>query len=308
MNITLQQLRIFLSVVENKSLTKAAEALHLTQPGVSIQLKNLQDQFYAPLFEIVRKKIYLTEFGSEIVESCRKIFEEMDRIQQKNMEIKGLLGGKIRISSVSTGKYIIPYIMADFMNQHPQIEISLEVSNRGQVIRDLLDNTLDLALVSILPENVAMEKFSLVKNTWVMACSPKMKGIYQAELKKGNWQNIPFILREKGSGTRTMMENYFSEHQINGGRKMEFSTNEGAKHAVMAGLGVSVLSVFSIAKELKDNMIETLPAPGFPLEAEWNLIWLKSKKLSPASGAFLQWLKENHQSILQEHFAWVPKG
>lgn len=307
MNISLQQLRIFLAVVDHKSVTKAAEALHLTQPGVSIQLKNLQEQFYAPLFEIVRKKIFLTEFGAEMVESCRKIFEEMDRIQQKNLEIKGLLGGKIRISSVSTGKYIIPYIMADFMNQHPQIEISLEVSNRGQVIRDLLDNTLDLALVSILPENVAIEKFSLVKNTWVMACAPKMKTTYQHEINQGNWENIPFILREKGSGTRTMMENYFSEHQIRIKRKMEFSTNEGAKHAVMAGLGVSVLSVFSMPKELEDNLIETISAPGFPLEAEWNLIWLRSKKLSPATAAFLSWLKENHQFIIEEHFAWADR-
>lgn len=307
MNITLQQLRIFLSVVEHKSLTKAAEALHLTQPGVSIQLKNLQDQFSAPVFEIIRKKIYLTEFGHEIVKSSRRIFEEMDRIQQKNMEIKGLLGGKIRISSVSTGKYIIPYIMSDFMNQHPQIEIRLEVSNRGQVIRELLDNSLDLALVSILPENISIEKFSLVKNSWVMACAPKKKALYQDEINKGNWENIPFILRENGSGTRTMMENYFSEHRIPIKRKMEFSTNEGAKHAVMAGLGVSVLSVFSMPKELEDNLIETLPAPGFPLEAEWNLIWLKSKKLSPASAAFLQWLKENHQSIVEEHFAWADR-
>jgi LysR family transcriptional regulator, low CO2-responsive transcriptional regulator len=305
MNITLQQLKTLQLVAQLHSITKAAEALNLTQPGVSIQLKNLQEQFDIPLFEVIGKKVHITEFGHDVIKSSEKIFLELDTIHQKSLEIKGLLGGKIKISSVSTGKYIVPYLMADFMNIHPQVEISLEVSNRDQVITQLQENSVDMALVSILPVGLQIESLPLVKNQWLLTCIPGKRDYYQNEINQGNWKKIPFILREKGSGTRTMMENFLNENNIEIGIKTEFSTNEAVKQAVMAGLGVSILSVFSIAQELEDGRIETLTFSGLPLEAEWRLIWLSQKNFQPAAKAFIGWMKNNKDIIIKDHFPWA---
>ena len=302
MNITLHQLKAFQAIAKFQSITKAAEAMSMTQPAVSIQLKNLQEQFEVPLTEIIGKRIHITEFGQELVDTADRIFGELGQIEEKMLELKGLLGGKIRISAVSTGKYIIPYLMADFMKIHPHVEISLEVSNRYKVLTHLQENSTDLALVSIWPEELDLESIQLAENKWYLACSPEKKASYTAAIKEGKWEMVPFVLREKGSGTRTTMENFFQERDIQVGSKLELSTNEAVKQAVMAGLGASLLSNFSMAQELKEGRIALLELPGLPIKADWNLIWLKQKKHSPAVKAFIRWLSENRKKVLSTHF------
>jgi DNA-binding transcriptional LysR family regulator len=302
MNITLHQLKAFQAIAKFQSITKAAEAMSMTQPAVSIQLKNLQEQFEVPLTEIIGKRIYITEFGQELVGTADRIFGELGQIEEKMLELKGLLGGKIRISAVSTGKYIIPYLMADFMKIHPHVEISLEVSNRHNVLTHLQENSTDLALVSIWPDELDLESIQLAENKWYLACSPEKKASYTAAIKEGKWELVPFVLREKGSGTRTTMENFFQERDIHVGSKLELSTNEAVKQAVMAGLGASLLSNFSMAQELKEGRIALLELPGLPIKADWNLIWLKQKKHSPAVKAFIRWLSENRKKVLSTHF------
>ncbi len=302
MHITLHQLKAFQAIAKFQSITKAAEAMSMTQPAVSIQLKNLQEQFEVPLTEIIGKRIHITEFGQELVDTADRIFGELGQIEEKMLEIKGLLGGKIRISAVSTGKYIIPYLMADFMKIHPHVEISLEVSNRYNVLTHLQENSTDLALVSIWPDELDLESIQLAENKWYLACSPEKKASYTAAIKEGKWELVPFVLREKGSGTRTTMENFFQERDIHVGSKLELSTNEAVKQAVMAGLGSSLLSNFSMAQELKEGRIALLELPGLPIKADWNLIWLKQKKHSPAVKAFIRWLSENRKKALSTHF------
>ncbi len=302
MNITLHQLKAFQAVSKFQSITKAAEAMSMTQPAVSIQLKNLQEQFEVPLTEIIGKRIHITEFGQELVDTADRIFGEIGQIEEKMLELKGLLGGKIRISAVSTGKYIIPYLMADFMKLHPHVEISLEVSNRYNVLAHLQENTTDLALVSLWPEELDLESIHLAENKWYLACSPEKKEAYASAIREGKWGKVPFLLREKGSGTRTMMEKFFQERDIHVESNLELATNEAVKQAVMAGLGASLLSNFSMAQEIKEGRISLLELPGLPLKADWKLIWLKQKKHSPAVKAFIRWLSENRKKVLSTHF------
>ncbi|TFV93206.1 LysR family transcriptional regulator [Algoriphagus kandeliae] len=299
MNISFNQLRALHAVAQYESITKAAKSLDMTQPAVSMQLKNLQDQFDVPLTEMIGKKVHITEFGNELVEITDRIFEELGQIEQRMLELKGLLAGKIRISSVSTGKYIIPYLMAEFMKLHPHVEISLEVSNRYKVLAHLEENSTDLALVSISPEDMDLETLTLADNKWYLVASPEHAEKYQKLIEENNWQKIPFILREKGSGTRVMMEKFFENLDITIQSKMELATNEAVKQAVMAGLGATILSQYSIRKEIPQGRIKILEVEGLPLEADWKLVWLRQKKHSPAVLAFIRWISENHEEAFK---------
>jgi DNA-binding transcriptional LysR family regulator len=303
MNISLTQLRALKAIAVQESITGAAKSLNMTQPAVSIQLKNLQEQFEVPLTEIIGKRIHITEFGQELVEMADRIFDEVAQIEQKMLGLKGLLGGKIRISAVSTGKYIIPYLMADFMKIHPHVEISLEVSNRYSVLAHLQENTTDLALISVSPpSDLAFDSITLEENKWYLACAPELAEKFQTQIDANNWSKVPFILREKGSGTRLKMEEFFNSRNIKVDSKMELATNEAVKQAVMAGLGASILSNFSMSQEIEDQRITLLKYPDLPIKSMWKLIWLKQKKHSPAVLAFIRWLSENKKSVFHSHF------
>jgi DNA-binding transcriptional LysR family regulator len=286
MNISLTQLKALKAISQHESITNAAKSMNMTQPAVSIQLKNLQEQFEVPLTEIIGKKIYITEFGQELVEMADRIFADVNRI-----------------SAVSTGKYIIPYLMADFMKINPHVEINLEVSNRNQVLAHLEENTTDLALLSVnLPNEEKFESITLEENKWYLACAPELAGKFRVEINANNWEKIPFILREKGSGTRSKMEDFFKSRNINVDSKLELATNEAVKQAIMAGLGASILSNFSMSQEIADNRITILQYPGLPLKSAWKLIWLKQKRHSPAVLAFIKWISENKKEIFASNF------
>lgn len=302
MNISLQQLRGLQLIASHNSITKAAKSMGMTQPAVSSQLKNLQEQFEVPLTEVIGKKIYITEFGQELVQTADRIFAEVDQIEQKMLEIKGLLAGKIKISAVSTGKYIMPYLMADFMKIHPHVDISLEVSNRHTVLDHLKENETDLALISVLPDEFDLEKVKLSEHKWQLACSPENADHYRKEIEAGRWENIPFVLREKGSGTRVMMEKFFQDRNINIKSRLDLATNEAVKQAVMAGLGASILSNFSMYQEIIDERICIIDFEGLPIKGDWNLIWLKQKNHSPAALAFIRWISNNKEKIFRDHF------
>lgn len=164
MNYTLNQLRIFLKVVQTESVTKASEELYLTQPAVSIQLKNFQDQFDIPLTEVVGRKIYITDFGREIAESAENIINQVHAINYKTLAYKGQLTGKLKISVVSTGKYVMPYFLSQFMKENAGVELNMDVTNKYKVLESLENNSVDFALVSILPTTQNIEKLDLLQN------------------------------------------------------------------------------------------------------------------------------------------------
>jgi LysR family transcriptional regulator, low CO2-responsive transcriptional regulator len=303
MNYTIHQLNVFLKVVENESVTKAAEALHLTQPAVSIQLKNFQDQFEIPLTETVGRKLYVTDFGLEIARSARLILEELNEIDNKTLAHKGFMTGRLIVSSVSTGKYLMPYFLSAFIHDNPGIELVLDVTNKTRVLESLEKNEIDFALVSILPEQLTVEKIELMPNKLFLVANKKTLQIKKQANEK-IFESLPLIFRESGSGTRHMMTRYFNDQGIVIKKKMELTSNEAVKQAVMAGLGCSIMPVIGLKNELLQDDLHIVPVKGLPLVSTWHLIWLKNKKLSPAANAYLNYIQHNKEEIMEQYFSW----
>jgi DNA-binding transcriptional LysR family regulator len=306
MNYTLNQLQIFLKVVQTQSVTRASEELHLTQPAVSIQLKNFQDQFDIPLTEVVGRKIFVTDFGHEIAEAAENIINQVYAINYKTLAYKGQLAGKLKISVVSTGKYVMPQYLADFMKQHTGIELLMDVTNKSKVIESLENNEVDFALVSILPDKLNIEKMDLLQNKLYLVGNGQQKfkkGISAKEIFK----DLPLIFREKGSGTRQTMESFFIKNNIEVLKKMELTSNEAVKQALVAGLGYSIMPLIGIKNELHANELQIIPIKGLPIKTTWCLIWLKGKKHSPVSLAFMDYLKKEKAKIVHEKFNWYEQ-
>lgn len=306
MNYTLNQLRIFLKVVQYRSITKAAEELHLTQPAVSIQLKNFQNQFDIPLLEVINKKIFITDFGSEIAVVADKILQEVHKIEYKTLAHKGKLPGKLKMSVVSTGKYIIPYFLSDFMRRNEGVELLLDVTNKAKVIESLENNEVDFSLVSVLPDHLSLNKVELMKNKlYVVGNRDESfdKKLYGKEI----FESIPLIYREEGSGTRLVMERYINKNKLPVRKKMELTSNEAVKQAVIAGLGYSIMPLIGIKNELLDGELQIIPVKGFPIQSNWYLIWLKNKKLSPIAEAFFDYVNLEKQNIIRDKFHWFEK-
>lgn len=302
MNYTLNQLRVFLKIVETESVTKAAEELHLTQPAVSIQLKNFQDQFDIPLTEVVGRKIYITDFGREIAGSASEILQLAQTIQYKTQAFKGQLSGRLNISTVSTGKYVMPYFLSGFIKTHAGVELRMDVTNKSRVIENLEKNEVDFALVSVMPENILVEKIDLLENRLFLVSGPHEKVKKNLPVKEV-FSHIPLIFRERGSGTRQTMEKFMERHQLTYGKKLELTSNEAVKQAVIAGLGFSIMPLIGIRNELAAGQLKIVPVKGLPIKTMWRLIWPKGKKHSPVAMAFAGYLKENRVAIAEQNFS-----
>jgi len=306
MNYTLNQLQIFLKIVQTESVTKAAEELYLTQPAVSIQLKNFQDQFDIPLTEVVGRKLYITEFGHEIANAAENIINQVHAINHKTMAYKGKLTGKLKLSVVSTGKYVMPYFLADFMKLNSGVELLMDVTNKTQVLQTLEKNEVDFALVSILPESLNLESVKLLQNKLFLVGNavPKIKpGAKTKEI----FESLPLIYREEGSGTRQTMESFIKKSNISVRKKMELSSNEAVKQALLAGLGYSIMPLIGIRNELHNLELHIIPIKGLPIKTTWRLVWLKGKRHSPVASAYLDFVKEKINDIVHDKFSWYEQ-
>lgn len=306
MNYTLHQLEVFLKITQAGSITKASAELNLTQPAVSIQLKNFQQQFPIPLTEMVGRKLFVTEFGKEIALAAENILNEVDAINYRSMAFKGQLSGRLRISSVSTGKYVMPYFLSDFMNQHKSIDLLLDVTNRAKVIESLERNEVDFALVSVLPEKLQIEKIDLMQNKLYCVGNAPATTRYKIHDKR-IFETLPLIYREIGSGTRLTMERFIQRNALPVRKKLELTSNEAVKQAVIAGLGYSIMPLIGIKNELNNGSLQIIPIKNFPIKSTWSLIWLKSKKPSPVAMAYLDYLRLEKNRIIQERFDWYEK-
>lgn len=303
MNYTINQLRIFYTVTQTLSITKAAEELHLTQPAVSIQLKNFQKQFDIPLTEIAGRKMSITDFGKEVAAAAEKILNEVHAINYRSKEFRGILTGRLKMSVVSTGKYVIPYFLAGFLKQNEAVELQLDVTNKSKVVESLEKNEVDFSLVSVLPKNLSVNTLELMDNK-LFLIGNREKQFKQKMYDKKILETIPLIYREQGSGTRHVMEQFINKNKIATIKKMELSTNEAVKQAVLAGMGYSIMPLIGIKNELSSGELQIIPVKGLPVKSVWNLIWLKNKKFSPAATAFLAYLKKEKASIIKQRFDW----
>ncbi len=302
MNYTLNQLQIFVKVVQTSSITKAAEELNLTQPAVSIQIKNFQAQFEIPLLEIIGKKIYVTDFGKEIAASAEGILEQVYAINYKTMAFKDQLIGRLKVSIVSTGKYVLPYYLSDFLKANPGVEISIDVTNRGKVIESLEQNEVDFSLVSDQLESIQFDFIDILKNELVLVGNPETAAMNPSFDYSTFKHELPLIFRESGSGTRKIMENYLKKQRVNSLKRIELMSNEAVKQAVMAGLGYSIMPLIGIKREIKDGYLAIIPREGLPITTDWKLIWHKEKKPSPVAKAFMNFVLENNERIKQSFF------
>ena len=301
MNYTISQLKIFLKVVKHGSVTKAADELHLTQPAVSIQLKNFQKNFTNPLTEIINKKLFVTDFGKEIALAAENIIAELEMINYKSIGYNNVLSGKLKISIISTGKYIMPFFLTDFLQQHSNIDLELDVTNKAKVVNSLEKNEIDFALVSILPENLQIKKVDLMENKLMLVGNKKTAQFLK--LQKINLDTIPLIYREIGSGTRQTMEQFIQKNKLQAKKKITLTSNEAVKQAIIAGMGVSIMPIIGIKNELASGKLEVIPIKGMPIITTWSLIWLKEKKLSAIAQAYIDFLKLHKESISEIHFS-----
>jgi DNA-binding transcriptional LysR family regulator len=306
MNYTLNQLQIFLKIVQTQSVTKASEALHLTQPAVSIQLKNFQDQFDIPLTEVVGRKLYITDFGKEIAAAAENIIDQVNAINYKSHIFKGQLTGRLKISVVSTGKYVMPYFLADFIKMHKGVQLMMDVTNKKSVTESLDNNEVDFALVSILPHQLNVDSLELLQNKLYLIGNAN-QDFPESSYSKDIFEQLPLIYREKGSGTRQTMEHFIEKNQISIHNKIELTSNEAVKQAILAGLGYSIMPLIGIKNELHQQQLQIIPVEGLPIKTQWSLIWMKGKKHAPVASAFLEYMKQEKQNIVHEKFSWYEQ-
>lgn len=303
MHYTLHQLQVFLTITQTQSITKAAEELHLSQPAVSIQLRNFQEQFAIPLTEVVGRRLFVTDFGKEIAIAAERILNEVHTINHKTLAYKGQLAGKLKISVVSTGKYIIPYFLNDFLKTNQGVELKLDVTNKMKVVESLEQNEVDFSLVSVLPGHLQIEKIDLMSNKLYLIGNTEEQfndSFYETSLL----DSLPLIYREYGSGTRHVMEAYVQENKLPIHKKMELTSNEAVKQAVLAGLGYSIMPLIGIKNELSHGDLQIIPVKGFPIQSTWHIIWLKGKNFSPVAKAFLHFITQERARIIDEKFGW----
>ena len=291
MSYTLHQLHIFAAVAQEKSMTKAAERLQMTQPAVSIQVKKLQDHFGIELFEVIGKQLYLTEAGRELYQAQILVQQSLENAEMSLSQLQGSMKGSLRIAAVSTAKYVMPYILGAFQKQHANISISLKVANRAEVISALRENSCDFAVFSQLPSDLDLDYTDLMDNPLVFAAAKDHSKLGK-KLKIADLKGEALVLREKGSGTRMVMEELFQQEDMSIDSVMELSTNEGVKHAIMAGIGISLVSEFSLRLEKVHDQIGVLDVEGFPIKSTWKLVHLRGKNLSPLAQIFKTYIQQ----------------
>lgn len=303
MNYTLHQLRVFYEVAEKQSITRASETLHLSQPAVSIQLKKFQDQFDVPLTEVIGRQLYVTDFGKEIALAAKNILDQADEIRHKTLAYRGELAGQLKVAVVSTAKYVMPYFLSGFLSQHPGVELIMDVTNKSTVLASLDKNNADFTMMSVLPDMKQISNLILMPNKLFLVASPLRMATETAKDME-ILEKLPLIFREPGSATRNAMEEFLKQNHISTRKKIELTSNEAIKQAVIAGLGCSIMPLIGIKAALERGELQILPVAGLPIITQWHLVWLRDKKFSPAAEAYLRYVQEEKEKIIAERFSW----
>lgn len=295
--ISLRQLQVFESVARHLSHSRAAAELYLSQPAVSMQLKQTESLIGLPLFEQVGKKLFLTDAGRELLHYSRSILQLINEMEAVFGEMKGLEHGQLNISVVSTANYFMPQLLAKFIQLHPKIHVSLSVANRDAVVSQLTDNVADLAIMGQPPEGADMVSQSFMQNPLVVIAAPDHPLARQKKIQPRQLANETFLLREVGSGTRGVVERFFASHHLPLPAHMEMDTNEAIKQSVHARIGIGIISRHGIELELETKRLCVLDVVGFPIVRDWHIVQRKNKRLSAAATAFQRFLLEEAKRL-----------
>jgi DNA-binding transcriptional LysR family regulator len=286
LHITLRHLRTFEAVARHHSISRAASELHLTQPAVSMQMKQLEEQIGLPLVEQIGKRMFLTEAGQELRGHARDIASRMVDLNAAMDQFRGLERGLLRLAVVSTANYFLPELIAEFSASHPGVRVSLKVANREFVLSALADNSTDLAITGLPPDSVDVVAQNFMGNPLVVIAAPHHPLAGQASIPLQRLADETLVVREPGSGTRAAMERHFAEHGLVYRAGCELGTNEAIKQAVRAGLGLAVVSAQTIELELATRCLAVLPVEGFPIVRQWYVVHRSGKRLSAAARTF----------------------
>ncbi len=290
MHFSLRQLQIFEAVARNLSYTRAAEELHLTQPAVFAQVKQLEEGVDMPLIERTGKQLHLTEAGREVLATCREALDATARLEMRLADMRGLKRGRLRLAVVTTAEYLVPRLLGEFCARHPGIEASLVVTNREKLLVRLAENADDLTVLGAPPENLDVVARPIADNPLVVLARRDHPLAGEGHIPLARLAEEPFILRESGSGTRLATERHFARHGLSIRVRMELGSNEAIKQAVAGGLGISVLSAHTMALEGASGVLAPLAAEGFPLMRKWYLAYPAGKHLSAVAEAFQEYL------------------
>ena len=287
---TMHQLKIFTALARQLNMTRAAEELHMTPPALSIQIKQLSEHVGAPLYEQIGKRLFLTDAGRLVDATSRDLFERLDILAMDLAKAQGLERGSLKLSIITTAKYIVPRLLGDFCRQHPGIEVALEVDNSNRILERLKQNLDDLYIMGQAPENLNVTTLPFMENPLIVLAHANHPLASERDIDPALLAGEPFILREPGSGTRFTAERFFEKHGVRLTVRMTLGSNEAVKQTVASGLGLAVLSRHTLALDASSNTFAILDVRGFPLLRQWHAIYPAGKQISPITRAFLDYI------------------
>ena len=300
MHLTLRQLQCFSAVAKNLSYTKAAEDLHLTQPAVSMQIRQLEQQAGLPLTEQFGKKIHLTEAGEEVYRYARSILQQVDEMDVVLDRLKGFSGGRLRIAAISSANYFAPRLLGTFHQRYPDVSVSMDVINQKAVLQLVLDNEVDMAIMGQPPGDPQIEAIPFMENPLIIVAPPEHRLAGRKRIQLKELEKEVFLLREPGSGTRGAMERFFREQKLKLTTGMGMGSLSSIKQGVVAGLGLALLPRNAVRNELQFEQLVELKIRGLPIERHWYVVMHKGKRLSVAAEQFRQLLVDEAVELLRD--------
>lgn len=296
---TFRQLRVFEAAARHLHFGRAAAELNLSQPAVSIQLKQLETDIGLPLFEQMGRRMHLTGTGAELVTHVRAVLARLREADEALESLKGAGAGELHIASTTTAEYFVPRLLAEFRRNNPRLKVRLTVKNREHVVRDLAENTVDVAVMGQAPRGLDTVAVPFARNPLGMISAPDHPLARKRRLRLAQLGGDSFLIRERGSGTRDAMERAFSAQNFQPAEIVEIGSNETIKQAVMAGMGVSFLSLHTIGLELATRRLAVLSVTGMPVMRDWYVIHRKRKRLSPTASAFKNYLVSEGAGLIE---------
>ncbi|NOZ11533.1 MAG: LysR family transcriptional regulator [Gammaproteobacteria bacterium] len=301
MHVTLRQLQVFEAVARHLSYTQAAQELHLTQPAVSMQIKQLEENIGLALLEQLGKQTFLTEAGREMHHYSRSIAQQLTEASEVIEQLKGMKCGRLVIAVAGTANYFAPRLLAVFSRQYEGVTVSLDVTNRAGLLQHLEDNDSDMVIMGMPPKEMELDAAAFMDNPLVIIAPKDHELANTNNIPLSRLQRETFVVREQGSGTRIAMERFFTENGISITTGMEMSSNEAIKQAVEAGLGLGIVSLHTLELELETQRLVVLNAESFPILRRWYVVHRHGKRLSPVALAFKQFMLTEAGRLLHQH-------
>ncbi len=298
MNLTFRQLKVFEAVARHLSYTKAAQELHLTQPAVSMQVKQLESNVGLALFEQMGKRVYLTEAGREMFHYCRVIATQLEEAEEVIEQLKGMRRGHLQVSVATTANHFATRLLAEFVKRNEGVTFSLDVTNRKSLLEQLANNERDLVIMGRPPGNADWVAEPFMENPLVVVASSDHHLVGQKHIPLARLEQEVFVTREPGSGTRIAMERFFEEKGVRLNLQMEMTSNEAIKQAVEAGLGLGLVSIHTLELELETGRLVILDVEDFPILRHWYVVYRKGKRLAPIAQAFREFVHDEARSLL----------